>query len=429
MSATLRARAATLLDSGLGKVVLLLGDQGVVSGTNFLTTILIGRFAGKAELGLYSLAFTLYLAAMNFQTALISSAYIVYAPHREGDARRRYAGSVLTHQIALACLAGLVLLVAASALHWTQREPTLVPVIAVLGVATAFMLLKEFSRQISFADLRPLDAVLVDGLSAALHLGGLGALAAYGLLSSERVYLVIGAAWGVGGLLWLGARRRNFSPRRSDIVTDLAHNWRYTRWIAAQNVVYIASIQIFPWFLYTLRDEEANGILAACMGVLFFSNPFVLGLGNFIAPKTVHALKEEGLAGMNRFVNKALLFFGGSMGAFALLMIFGGELILTLLYGASYQGYGAVMGILGVSQWIWAVTMPTNYGLNALERPDVAFKSQSLAMVFTLTAGYYLVHRFGVAGVAGSYLANNTIMLLVARVAYLREVQKRKAVA
>ena len=39
-------------------------DQGVVSGTRFLTTVLIGRACAPEELGLYSLGFSVVLIVL-----------------------------------------------------------------------------------------------------------------------------------------------------------------------------------------------------------------------------------------------------------------------------------------------------------------------------------------------------------------------------
>src|SRR5258708_28119098 len=54
-----------------------LADQAVVSGTSFLTTVLIGRFTYPSQLGIYVLAMSLLIAAMNFQHSLIPLPYTI----------------------------------------------------------------------------------------------------------------------------------------------------------------------------------------------------------------------------------------------------------------------------------------------------------------------------------------------------------------
>ena len=60
--------------------IIALFDQGVVSITNFATAVMIGRVCGKAELGVYSLAWTLITVATGIISTLISAPYTVFGP-------------------------------------------------------------------------------------------------------------------------------------------------------------------------------------------------------------------------------------------------------------------------------------------------------------------------------------------------------------
>ena len=85
------------------KGTLSLIDQGVVSATNFLTMVLLGRTATQ-ELGEYQLGFSIVLLAMCVQNALISSPYTLFGNRMEGRQRAQYAGSTLLHQWGLSAL-------------------------------------------------------------------------------------------------------------------------------------------------------------------------------------------------------------------------------------------------------------------------------------------------------------------------------------
>ena len=92
-------------------------DQGVVSGTNFLTTLLIARTCCRAELGFYSLAWTMVLFLTAAQGNLISVPYTIYCQRRSGAGLAEYAGSTLVHQlitslVAVVCFLGLGILLA-----------------------------------------------------------------------------------------------------------------------------------------------------------------------------------------------------------------------------------------------------------------------------------------------------------------------------
>ena len=83
--------------------IISLADQAVASATNFATGIIIARACSKEELGLYMLGFSLIFLMTDFQTSLITTPYMVYAPRLKGRAHALYTGSTLIHQLAF-CL-------------------------------------------------------------------------------------------------------------------------------------------------------------------------------------------------------------------------------------------------------------------------------------------------------------------------------------
>ncbi|HNT87132.1 MAG TPA: polysaccharide biosynthesis C-terminal domain-containing protein [Candidatus Hydrogenedentes bacterium] len=431
ISGRLRHSAQSSLWNGsAAKAVLTVIDQGVVSAANFLSLIIVGRACAQSELGLYALGFTIVLFAMNSQNALITSAYIVFSPRLSGEAHARYTGSTLVHHVTLAVIIAAGLAVAGG-LFAFMTAPTadlagLDRVLWALAMVIFFILLKEYARQVCFAGLRTGAALVLDLGMSALQVGGLTALGVMGHLSAGRAYGVIGVAAAFAALTWLGTQRRRFAPVRSEVLPDFLRNWAYCRWIFAMNLAYVAANQAYPWVLVGFHGPVANGVFGACAGVVFFANPFVLGLSNFLGPKAVHAYKEGGVPGMRSVVRKATLFFAVTMTLFWLGMTLLGEWLLVLLFGPAYAGNGVTVSILAASQLIWSLTIPVNFGLNAMERPDVAFKSLLLALAFTFTAGVWLVNAFGPAGVACGLLAGNGIACVYNRVVFARESRRRE---
>jgi len=77
-------------DRALHQGIISLADQAVASATNFATGIIIARACSKEELGLYMLGFSLIFLMTDFQTSLITTPYMVYAPRLKGRAHALY---------------------------------------------------------------------------------------------------------------------------------------------------------------------------------------------------------------------------------------------------------------------------------------------------------------------------------------------------
>lgn len=430
MSAALIGRARGLLQSGAGKAFITLGDQGIVSATNFLTAVLVGRLAGQDELGLYYLGFQgILIFVQNTQMSLVSAAYIVYGPRFEGEAFREYTGSTLLHSLTLGLLAGMGMLLAGlyfGARGGPEGMEGLDGLLLILSATGACWLLREYARQVCFARLNAHAALTLDGFVFVAQLGGLFLLGRSGWLTAQSAYGVIAVVSGLGALTWLFSRRRIFAPRLHRAWPDFRKNWNYTRWIFAMNLAYLGSMQVYPWLLGIFRDKEALGVLGACGTVIFLSNPFIIGMSNFLGPKCVHAFTSEGVHGMRRVVRTASLFFAVTMGAFCVIMFAGGGWILRLLFDEpALADHRLVVGIWAVGQLAWALRAPAEYGMNALERPDVGFKALLLMLMITVTAGVWLTWQYGPLGVAIGIAAGQSVACVYSRVVFARETRAR----
>jgi Na+-driven multidrug efflux pump len=69
----------------------------------------------------------------------------------------------------------------------------------------------------------------------------------------------------------------------------------------------------------------ATGVYAACISIVLFANPLMIGIGNTLAPKAALALKEGGYARLRREASRDSLLLGGAMTLFCLIVLFAGE--------------------------------------------------------------------------------------------------------
>lgn len=417
---------SVVLKVARSRAVWTIADQAVVSGANFATSVIIGRFGNKEDLGLYALGFTLVLLAQNTQTALITGAYQVFSPKMGEEERQPYTGSALMHHIVIAVgLAGMLLCAGLLMQRSGGAAAGLAPVVITLAFVISPILLKEFARQVSFARLHAGIALSLDASVSFMQIIGLVALALIGSLHGYSAFWVIGAATAVSALSWVVLRRDEYRVELGRVERDFWSNWSFSRWMFVTNLAWMAANQVYPWFLVVFHGPEANGEFSACNTVVFLVNPFILGLGNFIGPKTVHALVEHGLAGMKRIVRIATMLFGITIGIFAITMIFMGDWVLVLIFDDKYAGHGDLVAVLAFATLAWALTVPANYGLNAMERPDVSFKALLLSLVVTSTLGIWLVMNYGPIGVACGLLVGNLVALIYTRFVYHREARRR----
>jgi O-antigen/teichoic acid export membrane protein len=407
-------------DRALHHGIVSLADQAVASATNFLTGVIIARACSKEQLGLYTLGFSLILLMTDFQTSLITTPYMVYAPRLKGSAHALYTGSTLIHQLAFCLITMLGVACGAFAVTKGVGPRGLGPVLWALCVVIALIMLREHARRVSFARLKLWTAFLFDTCIAVGQIGGLLVLARFGLLSASRAFWVIGSVCGIAVLGWLWSDREFYQPRLGESLADLKKNWVFGKWVFASGLVWAVSMNLYPWFLAYFHGAASTGVWAACLGVVSVGNPALLGIQNFVGPKISHVYAAEGPEALRRWVLKISAVISLPMSLLCLGLILWGGRLVALLYGRQYAGNSLVVAILSLNLLVAAAAFSFSRALMAIERADLDFLVNFAALFVMVTLGFWLVRAFGALGAAIGLLGANLATSAVRAGVFLR---------
>jgi O-antigen/teichoic acid export membrane protein len=413
-------RPASAPKTALHQGFLSLADQAVASITNFVTGVIIARSSSKEEFGLYMLGFSLILLVTDLQTSLIATPYMVYAPRLKARAHALYAGSTLVHQVVFSLLGMAALACAAFASRFGVGPRGLETVLWALGAMVGLVMLREFVRRICFAGLKLRSVLIFDICVGLAQIGGLLSLARLGVLSASTAYWLIGPVCGIAALLWLWLERHAFRVRLTQSAADLKRNWSFGRWVFASGLVYTASANLYPWLLAFFHGAAAAGVFAACVGVVSASNPALLGLQNFLGPKTAHEFALNGQQGLRRLVLKISAVLALPAGLLTFVLILWGDRFVALLYGSRYSGNGMVVAVLSLNLLVAAVGFSFSRALLAMERASVDFGLNLVALVIMLTLGLWLVRTHGALGAAIGLVGANMVTSLVKAAIFLQ---------
>jgi O-antigen/teichoic acid export membrane protein len=411
----------------LGKGIVALADQGVVSAANFSTGLIIGRICSKEQLGLYMLGFTIIMFIMNVQSCLISTPYTIYSPHLQGVDLNRYTGSTLLHQLVLSFLIIIILAITGAALSLGFGPPGLAPVVKTLMFVSSFILLWDYARRLCFATLKMKNALLLDSCVLVLQVGLLLILGKLGYLSAARAYWVVGTACGVVTLSWLLLNKKNFKLSLEQAITDLLQNLSTGLWIFGSGLVFSASNYLYPWLLAAFHGAALTAVWAVCLGVVGLCNPLFIGLQNSFTPQIAHVYAKGKVDALRRFALHTITIMGLTILPFCLLLlVFGGPLV-SGLYGTKYAGNGLIVSILAANLLISSLGFAPARALFTVERADVEFGIAIVSLVLLFSCGILLVKRFGPAGAAAGLLLSNSAYLVLLLAAFSRIVRSRES--
>lgn len=422
------ARTARLLAAalrpGAREAGLSVFDQAVVSGTNFVTSVVIGRAAGAEGLGVYSLALSVVLLARAVQEQLVAAPYLVRNQQKPKDSQAAFLGSVFAHQFALTALAVAAFVGLGIAVGNGIGPRGLGPVVWLLAAAAPAFLLREFLRQVAFAHLRPALAVAVDTAVAVIQVGGLLALAAAGVLTVPGAFAVMASGCLAAAAGWFFLQPVPVRFRRNAVLRDWKENWSFGRWALASQLVGGAGLYVMPWIVAAVDGEEATGLFAAGGTLVGIANMFVNGLANYLSPKAARAYADGGTPALRSVLRITALAFTTFLGAFALVAVVAGELAAGLVYGEGFTSAGPVVGVLALGLWVNSMAITAGNGLWAVGKPQANFRADVVGLAATAAATAALVPLFGGAIGAAVALLTGGFADAAVRAAILRRVLK-----
>jgi len=406
------SRLASRLRAGLPRFVsgthaLALADQAVVSGASFLAIVMIGRWTDPGELGAYAIAISLLVSALAIQEALISLPYAIRW-RRPPETAAEHAGSALTHSALLSGLAVVFLAATALGLSAHGAAPSVVTMTWTLTAVLPFALLREFGRRFAFARLHLAQALILDAAAAAIQLAALLWLGWTGRLSAVTACAALGGACGLTALVWLYLARADFAIRPSQAPATIKQSWGLGKWLFAGQIIMQAQIYAPYWLLLAVAGAAATGVYSACMSVVAFANPLIMGFSNILTPKAVLAWKEGGGARLRRQAIQDALALGAVTALFCAAVLLAGEDLVRLLYhGKEYEGHGATLTVLALALLAAAVGMPATNALASMERPRAIVWAGSIGALLTTVLVWRLMAEWGLLGAAYGVLVGN----------------------
>jgi O-antigen/teichoic acid export membrane protein len=382
-------------------------DQAIVSGANFLTTLILARTCAQEELGVYSLAWTVVLFLAAVQGNLITVPYTMYCHRHSGEALADYAGSTLAHQLMTSLAAMLCFLGLAVVLALGFGPAQLQPAVWVLLGVIPFVLLREYARRFTLAHLALGIAITIDGVVALLQIGTLLVLRQFDLLSAAAVYASFGAACAVASVCWwlLDAQPMRFSGVR--FAADWWRNWSFGRWAMLSQLTGLAFYAL-PWILTAVHGVAPAGELAACGTLVGLSNLFVMGLNNFLMPKAARAFSHQGSLGLSRVLRKATLASVVVLGSLCVAMFFAGGWVAGVVFGGEYADTGSLIALLSLATFADALGLTASTGLWAMDRPAANLIGDLLQLFVTLGTALWLVYSMSTMGIAIALVVGRT---------------------
>jgi O-antigen/teichoic acid export membrane protein len=385
-----------------------MADQAVVSLGNYVTGLVVLQTLPREEFGAFFLLSGLLLLLNTVQWSLVSYPLSVRGATAADEELRRLVGISMAKTFVLAVPLGAIL----AAVTVSLQRPMLVPCVL------AAMLLwqaQETVRRGHMARLRhravlPGDAIAFGGRAAAVAI-----LAKLGVLSLELAFAAIAVASFIA-LVVQSLQVRPLMPKGSAVLSALAGDWAFGRWMLLTSGTAIGTMQFVPWALGWFESLQAVAVFGAMALVMALPNPVVIAIGGLLVPAVASAAPQGMRAVRRATFTLALPGAALLLPYFAIVLISPDWVYAVLTKQAATGELAANLRLYALG---YALTLPGQVMqsiLAGLGRPRLGFAAQSAHFAATLLLVVPATAIFGLAGAVWAGLLPGVALSCIAAV-------------
>ncbi|MBO0949641.1 hypothetical protein [Fibrella forsythiae] len=386
---------------------LVLADQVVVSGSAFITNLLLAHALGLAAYGQFSAVILSQLFLLSVQQAVGSGIYQVVFPGLSETEQQRYTNGLFWLQlgwlIGLMVLSGLIY-----SLLPTRVIPFSIHVLLPAVVGTGLYLLQDFLRKVLLVQQRAGHALLLDCLT---NVGQLALLAVFNwqhALSLPVSLWIIGATFVpsiVLGIVWLRAGQPQAT--NGQFVWEKHRQqggWMLlsalTQWLAG-NFFIVAG----GWWL----GAAALGALRLAQYIFGLLNVLLQALESYVIPRAAQVahLPLNLLTYLRAVLLKSLL----GLLPVLLFLTLGAEPLLAYMGGNDYRPFSYVMYGLSAVYMLVVCSYPIRIILRVRLLNKHYFTGYALTTVFSLATAFWLITTWGLVGVLVGLFSTQVILI------------------
>lgn len=415
-----------LLRQFQGREAWALTDQAVVSATNFLTSVILLRFMGIREFGVFALAWMSVLFVNSLQFALIVAPMMSVGPKQEEKDRPFYFGAVVFQEIVLVSVCFALVLAALKVSSNYFPLAGLRQLALPLAFSAFAYQMQDFIRRYFFATRQSRRAFADDLLSYIPQLPILFLLHRAGHLNSASALWVM-AGTSILGMAagWFWVETLSFNWEWIKAIT-LRH-WKLSRWLGASSLLQWTSGNLFVIAAPVYYGAAAAGVLKASQNMMGVTNIWFQGLDNVVPAETARRLNQFGVHSMLAYIRSILAKWGVLTLLFAIVMAAAPGFWLRLMYGPGMAQYGYILRLYALLYVMIFVGGPLRAGLQALEFTVPIFWSYLAMTAFAVAFAVPMAKRLGLSGSMLGLLGSQILFQSIVGVSLLAKSRRAAA--
>ena len=392
---------------------IVLADQLVFSGGNFLVNILLARWLPLGEYGAFATTYSAFYLLSALHNSFITEPMLVFGVKEYSSRFQEYQGFLFYSHWLISGVLSLLFFLAAlifkqsGSLDFGESLKS-------LAIAAPFILFFWFGRRSFYVFGQCKWALIGSTIYSTLLIGGIILFQFRGWLSLSSAFMLTGTSAVVAGIFLLTVMRPALGVYawKSLSLDIIFHHWEYGRWNILASVFYWASGQILLVIMPIFIDLEASAIWAAMVNLYRPVSLFMQSSPLLFLPALSASANDEVVLHKAKTLS---WLFGGSVFLYSILLSVLSTPILNLLYAGKYNDYGILVPIFGVAITASASAQIFSIALKAQGKVKYASQISRNSAIVLVVVAIPMILVAGIIGAVGALAIGYVVAAVTAR--------------
>ncbi len=383
------------------KKALAIADQLVTSGGNFLTGILVARWIGLEDFGIFSIWWMLILFGLSISQAVITKPLLSLLPKKDTTEQSQYISSLFYVQLFIIFALVLLILVGYSFSSFFNINIPIGTTSYLVLALLFFQLLHDYFRKIGFALAKMTGPLLLDTVLFSIQICGLCLVFSYGTLDVKRVIfmLLIGSIIACTvAIFWAIHNGISFQFSIKNISKTLKEHYNFSKWLLGTSLLQWLSGNYFIIVGATLLGPVAVGAIRIIQQIMGLCHIIFLALENVVPVEAAQHFLKEGIPSLFHFLQKTLLQLIFPVLLALFMLVIGIDLIIDFIYGEEYLAYSYLINGFSVLYFFVFISLFARIALRTMENTKPIFVAYSFSTIFSLLAAKPMLLYWGIDG-------------------------------
>jgi len=344
-------------------------DQGLISGSNFVVSIVLARELTPADYGVFGIAFSFYLLAVVVQDALILEPFTVFGSPICLAERKPYMGTLVRWHFKASAALFLIAAALLFSAYVDAKTQVLLTCLSSAVLAIPFVLLYWLERRAVYMSPNPQIGALVALVYSGCILMGLGFIIRGHHLTPTSPFLLMAiASIFCAGILKTFSRHHCNQPHRGEEVASL--HWSYGKWALLSQILTWAPANVLIWSAGLSHGTSHAGELKAIFNLVLPLQQILTALQLIILPYCARVVSRNGIAAIKKEVPRITALFAIISASYWLPLWCFAPQLLHFVYRDSYAELASQIPLLAVTSIASSVSWGPIIGFRAAQQPS-----------------------------------------------------------